>query len=55
MQVYISKLNFNFKNFGEGEGPGKWPISETIICIVVTSFGGQLNGKKWQVSSYHGG
>ena len=24
---------------------GQWPILKTITCIVVTSFGGQLNGK----------
>ena len=24
----------------------EWPISETIMCIIVMSFGGQLNGQK---------
>ena len=24
----------------------QWPISETITCTIVTSFGGQLNSKK---------
>ena len=27
-------------------GQAKWPVSDAVTCVVVTSFGGQLNGKK---------
>ena len=43
----LTVLGILYKKYYLMIGPDcKWPISETIMCIVKMSFGGQLNAKK---------